>query len=48
MLFEKDDKKKKDKDKTKDSPDKKEKKQSRPWYDIRMDDLIAYDLFDDD
>ena len=24
------------------------KQQSRPWYDIRCDDMIMYDLFDDD
>ena len=27
---------------------KKEKKQSRPWYDISYDDMILYDLFDDE
>ena len=24
------------------------KKQSRPWYDISYDDMIMYDLFDDE
>ena len=26
----------------------KEKQQSRPWYDISYDDIIKYDMFDDD
>ena len=26
----------------------KEKQQSRPWYDISYDDIIKYDIFDDD
>ena len=26
----------------------KKKKKSRPWYDISYDDLIMYDIFDDD
>ena len=26
----------------------KTKQQQRPWYDIRYDDIIKYDIFDDD
>lgn len=26
----------------------KKKKKSRPWYDISYDDMIMYDIFDDD
>ena len=26
----------------------KAKQQRRPWYDIRYDDIIEYDIFDDD
>ena len=26
----------------------KEKQQARPWYDISYDDIIEYDMFDDD
>ena len=26
----------------------KEKQPSRPWYDISYDDIIKYDIFDDD
>ena len=25
-----------------------EKKQQRPWYDISYDDIMKYDIFDDD
>ena len=28
--------------------DKKDKQPSRPWYDISLDDMIMYDLFDDE
>ena len=48
MFFGKEDKKKTDKEKGKESSDKNEKKQKRPWYDISTDDLIEFDMFDDD
>ena len=47
MLFWKDDKKKDDGDKKKRATDDKGKK-SRPWYDISSDDLLEYDMMDDD
>ena len=48
MFFGKEDKKKTDKEKRRDSSDKHEKKQKRPWYEISTDDLIEFDMFDDD
>ena len=47
MLFCKNDKKNDDDNKKKNSSDKNEKK-SRPWYDISDDDLLEYDMIDDD
>lgn len=32
----------------KSSKSKKETKKSRPWYDISYDDMIMYDIFEDD
>ena len=49
MLFKNRNEDKKDvKDRKKDSSDKKNKQPSRPWYDISLDDMIMYDLFDDE
>ena len=49
MLFKNRNEDKKDvKDRKKDAFDKKDKKPSRPWYDISYDDMIMYDLFDDE
>ena len=49
MLFKNRNEDKKDvKDRKKDSSDKKDKQPSRPWYDISLDDMIRYDLFDDE
>ena len=49
MLFKNRNENKKDvKDRKKDSSDKKDKQPSRPWYDISLDDMIMYDLFDDE
>ena len=46
MLFWKNDKKNDDDNRKKNSSDKNEK--SRPWYDISDDDLLEYDMIDDD
>ena len=49
MLFTNRKEDKKDvKDRKKDSSDKKDKQPSRPWYDISLDDMFMYDLFDDE
>ena len=49
MLFTNRNEDKKDvKDRKKDSSDKNDKQLSRPWYDISLDDMIMYDLFDDE
>ena len=49
MLFKNRNEDKKDvKDRKKDSSDKKDKQPSRPRYDISLDDMIMYDLFDDE
>lgn len=45
MFFWKEDKKKDSDDRKKSSSD---EKKSRPWYDISDDDLLDYDMMDDD
>ena len=48
MLFWKSDSKKDNDNKKKKSPSDKNEKKSRPWYDIRDDDLLEFDMMDDD
>ena len=45
MFFWKEDKKKDSDDRKKSSSD---EKKSRPWYDISDDDVLDYDMMDDD
>ena len=48
MFFWKSDSKKDNDDKKKKSSSDKNEKKSRPWYDISDDDLIEFDMMDDD